>query len=70
LLVVPEFSVKVNEARDEGRAVGEEQQPGRQQGEEEEEEDEQVSCCVVKEAILCDGILKVLDLPNHVILHR
>lgn len=38
--------MKVNEARDEGRGVGEEQQLGRQQG---EEEDEQVSCSVVRE---------------------
>lgn len=38
--------MKVNEARDEGRGVDEEQQLGRQQG---EEEDEQVSCCVVRE---------------------
>jgi hypothetical protein len=58
-LVIPELSVKVNEARDEGRGVGEEQQLGRQQG---EEEDEQVSCCVVREMwALCGGILKVLD---------
>jgi hypothetical protein len=68
LLVIAELSVNVNKARDEGRGVGEEEQLGRQQG---EEEDEQVSCCVVRKLLaFCDGILKVLDLHNHVILCR
>lgn len=40
--------MKVSEARDEGRGVGEEQQLGRQQGDE-EEEDKQVSCCVLRD---------------------